>query len=161
MSLTNTDPTKVDFFPKFDWPRISNPKIKFPLGQNLDAVIKAEELAINEIYAAIEANKDDIALIIIEPIQQKVENHFRKEFLVKLREIANENDILLMFDEVQTGVGLTGKMWASEHFVMPDILSFGKKMQVCGIMVLDRVNEEPDNVFKSVFKNQLNLGAET
>ena len=149
MSLTNTDPNKVDLFPKFNWPRISNPKIKFPLAENFDAVIKAEEQAVNEIYAAIEANKDDIALIIIEPIQAEGgDNHFRKEFLVKLREIANENDILLMFDEVQTGVGLTGKMWASEHFVMPDILSFGKKMQVCGIMVSDRVNEEPDNVFK-------------
>ncbi|KAB2909532.1 MAG: L-lysine 6-transaminase [Ignavibacteriales bacterium] len=149
MSLTNTDPNKVNLFPKFNWPRVSNPKITFPLENNLEAVIKAEEQSINEIYAAIKANRDDIAVIIIEPIQAEGgDNHFRKEFLMKLREIADENDIMLMFDEVQTGLGLTGKMWAAEHFVMPDILSFGKKMQVCGIMVSDRVNEEPDNVFK-------------
>ncbi len=149
MSLTNTDPNKVDLFPKFNWPRVLNPKIKFPLEENLEEVIKAEQESIDQIHAAIKANPDDIAVIIIEPIQAEGgDNHFRKEFLLKLREIADENDIMLMFDEVQTGVGLTGKMWASEHFVMPDILSFGKKMQVCGIMVSDRVNKEPDNVFK-------------
>jgi L-lysine 6-transaminase len=149
MSLTNTDPAKINLFPKFDWPRVSNPKIIFPLADNLEAVIKAEKDSINEIYAAIKKYPDDIALIIIEPIQAEGgDNHFRKEFLLKLREIADENDIMLMFDEVQTGVGITGKMWACEHFVMPDIMSFGKKMQVCGIMVSDRVNEEPDNVFK-------------
>ncbi len=149
MSLTNTDPNKVNLFPKFNWPRVLNPKIKFPLEENLEAVIKAEQESIDQIHAAIKANPDDIAVIIIEPIQAEGgDNHFRKEFLLKLREIADENDIMLMFDEVQTGVGLTGKMWASEHFVMPDIMSFGKKMQVCGIMVSDRVNEEPDNVFK-------------
>ncbi len=149
MSLTNTDPNKVSLFPKFDWPRVLNPKITFPLADNLEAVIKAEQESIDQIHAAIKANPDDIAVIIIEPIQAEGgDNHFRNEFLLKLREIADENDIMLMFDEVQTGVGLTGKMWASEHFVMPDIISFGKKMQVCGIMVSDRVNEEPDNVFK-------------
>lgn len=149
MSLTNTDPNKVNLFPKFDWPRVLNPKIIFPLENNLDAVIKAENESIDQIYAALKQYPDDIAVIIIEPIQAEGgDNHFRKEFLLKLREIADENDIMLMFDEVQSGVGLTGKMWASEHFVMPDIMSFGKKMQVCGIMVSDRVNEEPDNVFK-------------
>lgn len=149
MSLTNTDPNKVSLFPKFDWPRVLNPKITFPLADNLEAVVKAEQESIDQIHAAIKANPDDIAVIIIEPIQAEGgDNHFRPEFLLKLREIADENDIMLMFDEVQTGVGLTGKMWASEHFVMPDIISFGKKMQVCGIMVSNRVNEEPDNVFK-------------
>jgi len=149
MSLTNTDPNKVNLYPKFDWPRVLNPKIIFPLKDNLQEVIDAENEAIAQIYSAIKQYPDDIAVIIIEPIQAEGgDNHFRKEFLLKLREIADENDIMLMFDEVQTGVGLTGKMWASEHFVMPDIISFGKKMQVCGIMVSDRVNEEPDNVFK-------------
>lgn len=149
MSLTNTDPTKVKYFPKFDWPRITNPKIKFPLVDNLDEVIKLEDKAIAEIELAIKKNMDDIAVIIIEPIQAEGgDNFFRKEFFVKLREIADKNEILLMFDEVQTGFGLTGKFWASEYYVKPDIIAFGKKAQVCGIMVSDRIDDIPDNVFK-------------
>ena len=149
MSLTNTDPTKVMYYPKFEWPRITNPKIKFPLENHLDEVIKLEEKAIEEINIAIKDNPDDIALIIIEPIQAEGgDNFFRKEFFVKLREIADENEILLMFDEVQTGFGLTGKFWAYEHYVKPDIIAFGKKAQVCGIMVTDRIDDIEDNVFK-------------
>lgn len=149
MSLTNTDPTKVKYFPKFDWPRITNPKIKFPLENHLDEVIKLEDKALAEIELAIKKNLDDIAVIIIEPIQAEGgDNFFRKEFLIKLREIADENEILLMFDEVQTGFGLTGKFWASEYYVKPDIIAFGKKAQVCGIMVSDRIDDIPDNVFK-------------
>lgn len=149
MSLTNTDPVKIAHYPKFNWPRITNPKIKFPLKENLDEVIKLENRAIEEIYSAIKNNKDDIALIIIEPIQgEGGDNFFRKEFFLKLREIADENEILLMFDEVQTGIGMTGKMWAHEYFVEPDILSFGKKVQVCGIMVSDRIDDISENVFK-------------
>jgi L-lysine 6-transaminase len=149
MSLTNTDPTKVKYYPKFDWPRITTPKIKFPLENHLDEVIKLEEKALAEIDLAIKKNLDDIAVIIIEPVQAEGgDNFFRKEFFIKLREIADENEILLMFDEVQTGFGLTGKFWAYEHYVKPDIIAFGKKAQVCGIMVSDRIDDIEDNVFK-------------
>lgn len=149
LSLTNTDPNKVKYFPKFNWPRIINPKVKFPIEEHLDEIIKLENQAIDEIYAAIKNNPDDIAVIIIEPIQAEGGDHFfRKEFFVKLREIADENEIMLMFDEVQTGFGITGKFWASEYYVNPDIISFGKKAQVCGIMVSDRVDEVENNCFK-------------
>ncbi len=149
LSLTNTDPIKTAHYPKFNWPRIINPKMIFPVEENLDKIIQLENQAINEIYTTIKNNKDDIAAIIIEPIQgEGGDNHFRKEFFVKLREIADEHDIMLMFDEVQTGVGLTGKMWAHEYFVQPDIMSFGKKVQVCGIMVSNRIDEVEDNVLR-------------
>jgi L-lysine 6-transaminase len=149
MSLTNTDPTKVKYFPKFDWPRITNPKIKFPLENHIDEIIQLEDKALAEINLAIKKNLDDIAVIIIEPIQAEGgDNFFRKEFLIKLREIANENEILLMFDEVQTGFGITGKFWAADYYVKPDIIAFGKKAQVCGIMVSDRIDDIDNNVFK-------------
>ncbi len=149
MSLTNTEPNKVKYYPKFDWPRITNPKIKFPLENHLDEVIQLEEKALAEINLAIKKNLDDIAVIIIEPIQAEGgDNFFRKEFFEKLRKIADENEILLMFDEVQTGFGLTGKFWASDYYVKPDIIAFGKKAQVCGIMVSDRIDDIDDNVFK-------------
>ena len=149
LSVTNTDQIKVKYFPKFDWPRIINPKITFPLENNIDRIIELEEKAIREIKNAIKDNPDDIAVILLEPIQAEGgDNFFRKEFFKELRTIADENDILLMFDEVQTGFGLTGKFWAYEHYVKPDIIAFGKKAQVCGIMVSDRIDEVKDNCFK-------------
>ena len=148
MSLTNTDPRKVEYFPKINWPRITNPKIKFPLSENLDEVIMIEKQAIEEIKSAIKNNPDDIAVLILEPVQcEGGDNFFRKEFFEELRTITEENEILLMFDEVQTGFGLTGKMWAHEYYVKPDIISFGKKAQQCGIMVSERIDDVEDNCF--------------
>ncbi|HDG68702.1 MAG TPA: L-lysine 6-transaminase [candidate division Zixibacteria bacterium] len=153
LTLTNTfDPNKTKFFPKFtDWHRIENPKITFPLeGENLRAVEEAEKRAVEQMEKILSQEADDIAAIIIEPIQAEGgDNHFRGEFFRQLRRLADDYDVMLIFDEVQTGIGLTGKMWAYEHFgVVPDIISFGKKAQVCGIMVGPRVDEVPDNVFK-------------
>jgi L-lysine 6-transaminase len=149
LSLTNTDPVKTNYFPKFKWPRILNPAIKFPLNEeNLQQVIHEEETALTQIKEAIINNPDDIAALIIEPIQAEGgDNHFRKEFLMKLRSICDENDILLIFDEVQTGIGLTGKMWAHEYFVKPDLMSFGKKTHVCGFLSSTRIDDVMDNVF--------------
>lgn len=151
LSLTNTaDPRKTKYFPKFNWPRVTNPRLTFPLNDtNLEKVAVLERQALGEIKDAIQQNPDDIAAIIIEPIQgEGGDNHFRKEFLQALRDIADENDILLIFDEVQTGIGLTGKMWCFEHFdVTPDLLAFGKKTQVCGFLASKRLDEVESNVF--------------
>jgi L-lysine 6-transaminase len=149
LSLTNTDPVKINYFPKFNWPRIINPKIKFPLNDNIEEIKKLENQSVDDILLAIKNNPDDIAAIIIEPIQcEGGDNFFRKEFFVKLREIADENEILLIFDEVQTGLGITGKMWAYEHYIEPDIVAFGKKFQTCGIMVTNRIDDVEEHVFK-------------
>ncbi|MBK5113608.1 MAG: L-lysine 6-transaminase [Candidatus Heimdallarchaeota archaeon] len=149
LSLTNTfDPRKIANFPKFKWPRIHVPVITFPLEDHLEEVIKQEERALREIDEAIQKNPRDIASLIIEPIQgEGGDNHFRPEFFRALRKVCDQNDIMLIFDEVQTGIGLTGKMWAYEHFVKPDIVAFGKKTQVCGIMVDKKVDEVDGNVF--------------
>jgi L-lysine 6-transaminase len=54
----------------------------------------------------------------------------------------------LIFDEVQSGMGVSGKMWAYQHYgVEPDIVAFGKKAQVCGIMVGKKIDEVENNVF--------------
>lgn len=153
LSLTNTLPDKTKWFAKFDWPRVSNPKMKFPYSDEAyEDLLRREELSLNQIKTAFKNNPDDICAIIIEPIQSEGgDNHFRKEFLEKLRTIADENDALLIYDEVQSGVGLTGKFWAHEHFgekARPDIVAFGKKMQVCGILVGNKIDDIETNVFK-------------
>ncbi len=152
MSLTNTaDPRKYLYFSKFDWPRITNPALRFPVdAQELDRVAAIERQAVEEIKRAFVERTDDIAAILIEPIQAEGgDNHFRPEFMRALRQLADENDALLIFDEVQSGVGLTGRFWAHQHTdVTPDLLAFGKKMQVCGMLAGPRIDEEPENVFK-------------
>lgn len=150
MSLTNTSPEKTALYPQFDWPRVSNPKVHFPLSsEEASRVSLAENECADQIRGAFKSNQDRIAGIIIEPVQgEGGDNHFRPEFFRCLRDLADEYEALLIFDEVQTGFGLTGKMWAYENFdVCPDILCFGKKSQVCGIMAGPRVDEVEDNVF--------------
>ena len=151
LSMTNTfNLNKTKYFPKFNWPRIDNPKIRFPLtNANLKDVQEREKQAVNEIENAVAQNPDDIAALIIEPIQgEGGDNHFRKEFFHELRQLCDDHEMMFIIDEVQSGVGLTGKMWAYQHFDFePDILAFGKKTQVCGIMVGNRVDEVKENVF--------------
>ena len=151
LSLTNTDPKKTELFPKFRWPRVDNPKLRFPVTAEAERdVAAAEQRALEQVRKAFEDNPDDIAAIIIEPIQAEGgDNHFRPAFLQALERLADESECFFIVDEVQTGIGLTGKMWAHEHFgLTPDALAFGKKMQICGCLVGPKVDEEPENVFK-------------
>ena len=151
LSMTNTfNLNKIKYFTKFNWPRITNPKITFPLNkENLEKVKELEKQAVSEIEQAVSKNTNDIAALIIEPIQAEGgDNHFRKDFFHELRRLCDVHEMMFVLDEIQTGVGLTGKMWAYQHYKFePDILAFGKKTQVCGIMVNDLVDQVKDNVF--------------
>ncbi|WP_316793883.1 L-lysine 6-transaminase [Pedobacter frigoris] len=153
LSLTNTLPDKTKWFAKFDWPRVAVPVVKFPLeDENLRVAIETEQTSITQIKQAFADHKDDICAIIVEPIQSEGgDNHLREEFLIQLKTLADENDAFLIYDEVQTGVGLTGKFWCHQHYsekARPDIIAFGKKMQVCGILVGNKVDQVEKNVFK-------------
>lgn len=153
LSLTNTkDPRKYMYFPKFNWPRIVNPKLTFPLtDESIEETIAVEKQAIAQIMEAIDKNPHDIACLIVESIQAEGgDNHFRKEFFKELRRICDQYDILLILDEVQTGVGMTGKMWCYEHYdIIPDVIAFGKKTQVCGILAnKEKIDRVENHVFK-------------
>ena len=151
LSTTNTaDPRKTQYFPKFDWPRLPNPKLRFPMTDEVVAeVAQQEQETLDLAKQYIKDRKDDVAAFIMEPIQgEGGDNHFRPEFFRAVRQLCDENDILLIFDEVQSGVGLTGKMWAFQHYgVEPDMFTFGKKVQVCGFVSNSRIDEIEDNVF--------------
>jgi L-lysine 6-transaminase len=152
MSLTNTDPVKTDLFAKFNWPRVSTPFIDFSLGEGEREadVIAREKKSEAEIMQFVRDRGVDIAAIIIEPIQgEGGDNHFRGEWLQTLRRICDQNEMLLIFDEVQCGMCTTGRNWCCEHFgVMPDLMAFGKKAQVCGVMAGPRLDEVKDNCFR-------------
>ena len=151
ISLTNTaDPRKTQYFPKFDWPRLTCPKLSFPVtAAVLRETAQAEDLVEREIREACARFPNDVAALIIEPIQgEGGDNHFRPEFFSRLRRLADELEFVLVFDEVQTGVGLTGSMWAWQQFgVEPDLFCFGKKTQVCGFASNGRI-DDVENVFK-------------
>lgn len=148
LSLTNTDPNKIKYFPKFKWSRFE-PVLE--TDKELEADLKLAELSYY-----IKTNAKTVAAIIIEPIQgEGGDRHFPEEFHKAMRKLADENDCLLIYDEVQTGLGITGKMWAYQHYgIVPDIICFGKKVQVCGIMVGNRVMSVPGNVFEE--KSRIN-----
>ena len=150
LSCTHIPGAKIDLFPRLDWVMLPNPKLKFPVTPEVEAEVdEAESGVIAQMEEALKAEPWRFAAIIVEPIQgEGGDNHFRGEFFAALREIADRYDLMLVFDEVQTGCGATGKFWCWQHFdVAPDIIVFGKKTQVCGIMATERVDEVPENVF--------------
>jgi len=161
LSLTNTEPNKIKYFPKFGWPRIHSPAVHHPLtSESLQQVEHEEKLALAQARQYFETHKDDIACIVLEPIQgEGGDNHFRMEFHQGLRDLADEFEALLIYDEVQTGVGLTGKFWAHEHFVKPDLLAFGKKAQVCGVLGGHRIDEVKTNCFNTSSRINSTWGA--
>ncbi|MCZ8379222.1 L-lysine 6-transaminase [Mycobacterium sp. CPCC 205372] len=148
LSLTNTDPNKVARFPKFDWPRIDAPYLR--PGMDDDAMTALEAESLRQARAAFEAHPHDIACFLAEPIQgEGGDRHFRPQFFAAMRELCDEHDALLIFDEVQTGCAMTGTAWAYQQLgVAPDVVAFGKKTQVCGVMAGRRVDEVADNVFR-------------
>lgn len=146
LSLTNTGELKTKWFPKFSWSRVVNPKIEYPMDES--SVKMKEELSLMQVKSAMQSTI--VAAIIIEPIQgEGGDNHFRKEYFQQLREYADKGDCLLILDEVQTGMGLTGKTWCYEHFgIVPDLIAFGKKTQVCGCAATERMDLVNDHVFR-------------
>ncbi len=150
LSLTNTDPVKVDRFPKFDWPRIPSPAVRFPLAEHLGEVEALEAGALADAEAAFTRHAHDICCFIAEPIQAEGgDRHLRAEFLQAMQEMCRRHDALFIVDEVQTGVGATGSPWCYQQLGLePDVVAFGKKVQLGGIMAGRRVDDEPHNVFR-------------
>ena len=144
MSMTNTDYWKTAYYPKFEWPRITFPRTTYP---DINA---SEKDAVRQITRAIENNPNQIAAILVEPIQgEGGDNHMRPQFWESLRQIANDNQVMLIADEVQCGMGITGRPWAWQWLGQePDMIVFGKKSQVCGFAANNRLDSVKDHVFQ-------------
>ncbi|MER5357251.1 L-lysine 6-transaminase [Streptomyces sp. NPDC002785] len=149
MSLTNTEPAKTAGFPKFAWPRIPSPAIQHPAAEHTIANQEAERRALEAAEAAFRAADGMIACFIAEPIQgEGGDNHLSAGFLQAMQQLCHEYDALFVLDEVQSGCGITGTAWAYQQLgLQPDVVAFGKKTQVCGVMGGGRVDEVADNVF--------------
>lgn len=150
LSLTNTDPNKTARFPKFDWPRIDTPALQFPLQEHERTNTAAEDHALEQARAAFAAHRHDIACVVAEPIQgEGGDRHLSARFLQQLQSLAHQHDALFVLDEIQTGVGMTGSPWAYQQLgLAPDVVAFGKKTHVCGVMAGGRLDEVDEHVFK-------------
>jgi L-lysine 6-transaminase len=139
LSLTDSDPAKTARFPRFPWPRVTSPT---------DPATQRASLA--EIEAAFAAHEHDVAAFLFEPIQcEGGDRHLPTGYLHEVEQLCLRYDVLLVADEVQTGFGATGTAWACQQLgVHPDVIAFGKKAQVCGVMAGRRVDLVPDNVFR-------------
>lgn len=149
MSLTNTDPRKVAGFPRFPWPRIDAPGVRFPVADHLTAIEAAEERALDQARAAFATHGDDLACFIAEPIQcEGGDVHLRAEFLRAVQTLCREHGALFVLDEVQTGAGVTGTAWCHQQLGLePDLVAFGKKTQVCGVLGGRGIDDVAPNVF--------------
>lgn len=150
LSVTDSpDQRKTQWFPKFDWPRVPNPYMSYPFDDAAREGVEEREARSREaIEAAFDRYGDDLAAILIEPIQgEGGDNYFRQSFLQYLRDAADAREVLLIFDEVQTGFAATGSWWDWQNSgVKPDLMVFGKKTQVCGFAATARI-DEVDGVF--------------
>lgn len=150
MSLTNTDPTKVRDYPKFDWPRISSPAVEPGPEWDSPDLLPAEHHALREAEGALRRYGAEIACFVYEPIQgEGGDRHLRPVFLREMQRLCQEHDVLTVADEVQSGGGLTGYAWAHAALgLRPDLVAFGKRLQVCGVMGGRRVSEIENNAFR-------------
>lgn len=151
LSLTNTDPSATARFPRFNWPRVSSPAVHFPVEDSLPELMAAERRSLRQIEEVLRDNPHDVAAFVYEPIQcQGGDRHLRGEYLRAVERLCHQHDVLLIADEVQTGMGASGTAWAHQQLgLRPDVVAFGKKVQVCGIMAGRRVDEVRQNVFRA------------
>lgn len=136
LSTTRSKPIhKVDI-PAFDWPQAPFPSLKYPLEEFAADNAKEEQRCLQEVERIIEEFHNPVAAIVVEPIQSEGgDNHASPAFFRGLREITKRHNVLMIVDEVQTGVGATGKFWAHDHWELqdsPDIVTFSKKAQTAG-----------------------------
>ncbi|HET7711480.1 MAG TPA: aminotransferase class III-fold pyridoxal phosphate-dependent enzyme, partial [Thermoanaerobaculia bacterium] len=119
LSLTNTaDPRKTQYFPKFDWPRIDNPTLRFPLtGESVADAEKREAAALDQAKAFLASRKDDVAAFIMEPISCNLAVMVPEDgFMKRAQQLCRRYGTLFIADEVACGFGRTGRLFASQHF---------------------------------------------
>ncbi|KAI1768785.1 4-aminobutyrate aminotransferase [Hypoxylon sp. FL1150] len=136
LSTTRSKPIHKLDIPAFDWPHATFPQLKYPLEEHEAENAQAEADSLAEVEHLIKNYRVPPAAVIVEPIQSEGgDNHASPAFFRGLRALTKKHGVLLIVDEVQTGVGATGKFWAHDHWDLPeppDMVTFSKKAQTAG-----------------------------
>lgn len=140
-STTRSKPIHKMDLPSFNWPKAQYPSYKYPLEEHTEENKREDERCLKIVEDLFSSWKCPIAGLLIEPIQSEGgDNHGSAEFFQGLRDITIKHGALMIVDEVQTGVGATGKFWCHEHFNLsppPDLVTFSKKFQSAGYFFHD------------------------
>ncbi|KAM5347503.1 hypothetical protein ACJ41O_010508 [Fusarium nematophilum] len=136
LSTTRSKPIHKLDIPAFDWPQCPFPATKYPEEGHVEENRLEEQRCLEEAERIIKTHPSKVAAVIVEPIQSEGgDNHASPTFFQGLREITRRHEVLLIADEVQTGLGATGRFWAHEHWNLsdpPDMVTFSKKAQTGG-----------------------------
>lgn len=154
LATTHSKPVHKLDVPSMDWPVALYPYYKYPLEENVEYNKAEDEKCLKRVEELFDYYNNEkrkpVAGIVIEPIQSEGgDNHGSPEFYQALQRIAKKNKSIFLIDEVQTGLGATGKLWAHEHFNLPespDIMTFAKKMQIGGYFYKDALR--PDQPYR-------------
>ncbi|CCF58966.1 hypothetical protein KAFR_0F03700 [Kazachstania africana CBS 2517] len=142
-SATCSKPIHKLDLPAFRWPHAEFPFYEYPLDdpENKTKNQKEDDRCLKIVEELINSWDIPIAAILIEPIQSEGgDNHASPYFLQGLRDITLKNGIVYIIDEVQTGVGATGKFWCHEYANIDppvDLVTFSKKFQSAGYFFHD------------------------
>ncbi|KAI9840856.1 MAG: 4-aminobutyrate transaminase [Sclerophora amabilis] len=136
LSTTRSKPIHKLDIPAFDWPQASFPSLQYPLADHATANAAEEQRCLAETEHLIKTWHQPVAAVVVEPIQSEGgDNHASPAFFHGLRALTKKHNVLFIVDEVQTGVGATGRFWAHDHWNLtspPDIVTFSKKAQTAG-----------------------------
>lgn len=136
LSTTRSKPIHKLDIPAFDWPQAAFPKLKYPLHEHEAENAAEEKRCLEEAEHIIKTYHNPVCAIVIEPVQSEGgDNHASPAYFQGLRDITKKHNVLMIVDEVQTGVGATGKFWAHDHWNLtapPDMVTFSKKAQAAG-----------------------------
>ena len=136
LSTTRSKPIHKLDIPAFDWPQAPFPELRYPLADHVEANAAEEQRCLDETERLIAEWPQPPAAVVVEPIQSEGgDNHASPAFFRGLRALTKKHGVLFIVDEVQTGVGATGRFWAHEHWGLtepPDMVTFSKKAQTAG-----------------------------
>jgi 4-aminobutyrate aminotransferase/(S)-3-amino-2-methylpropionate transaminase len=136
LSATHSKPIHKADLPAFPWPMAPFPANRFPLQRFVEQNARAEEQALAALERVLDAHAGKVAAIVVEPIQSEGgDRHASAGFFRSVQDLAARAGAAFVLDEVQTGAGTTGTLWAHEQFQLPrapDLMAFGKKMQMGG-----------------------------
>jgi 4-aminobutyrate aminotransferase/(S)-3-amino-2-methylpropionate transaminase len=141
LSTTRSKPIHKIDIPAFNWPQATFPQLKYPLEEHAAENAAAEKAALEEVDHLIATHPESVCAVVVEPVQSEGgDNHASAGFFRGLRELTRKRGVLMIVDEVQTGVGATGRFWAHEHWDLPeppDMVTFSKKAQAAGYYYRD------------------------
>ncbi|AKT36974.1 aminotransferase class III-fold pyridoxal phosphate-dependent enzyme [Chondromyces crocatus] len=136
LSATHSKVIHKADLPSFPWPVAPFPANRFPRERHEEHNLRLEAEALAELSRILDQHAGKVAAILVEPVQSEGgDRHASPAFFQRVQALAAEAGAAFILDEVQTGMGITGTLWAHEQLALPrppDLVCFGKKMQMGG-----------------------------